>query len=145
MLVFGVQSVILRAQKVSKMFGLNRKKERSIPPNQVTCSLLAKMCAHTWPTRGSSSCKSSPNAWGCLTRLSIKTHHPENQSQTPGQYRHTVGKTEKKVYITMQGKCYHMDPECPVYPEQTHREKHVVVLVCEHPGTISPQLIGLKK
>ena len=58
----------------------------------------------------------------------------QTASQTPGGGCHTVRKTEKKVYITVQGKCYHMDPEC-----QHIRNRNAVVekvpcsvCVCEH-------------
>ena len=42
--------------------------------------------------------------------------------QTPGRGSNAVRKTEKKVYTTVQGKCYHMDPGC-----QHIRNRHAVV------------------
>ena len=51
---------------------------------------------------------------GASGQTSQTFDQPKGQtaSQTPGCGCQTVRKTEKKVYITVQGKCYHMDPEC---------------------------------
>ena len=73
---------------------------------------------------------------GASGQTSQTFDQPKGQtaSQTPGCGCQTVRKTEKKVYITVQGKCYHMDPEC-----QHIRNRNAVVekvpcsvCVCEH-------------
>ena len=60
----------------------------------------------------------------------------QTASQTPGCCCHTVPKIEKKVYITVHGKRYHMDPESQhIRNRNAVVEKvpcSVCVCVCEH-------------
>ena len=97
----------------------------SSSPNTNTWSKWPNICWSTWskwPAGG------APGASGqtCQTFGQPKGQAASQtlgeNDQTPGRGCNTVRQTEKKVYTTVQGKCYHMDPEC-----QRIRNRHAVV------------------